>query len=1170
LPIGLGEHSEVRAVGVGQGREGHGHSSQLIGVAGPFTATGGGEHGGAAWGVLGAAARGSAAEAGEERCSGGTGVSEAARSGTDSAGAVGPRLDMRTLGAKRTGGSSGELAAAHALLLTASAGSSVRGAELEDEGLSVTTVDYAEAFDGDGATLAAVTEALERRVRDGDFSLIYVEEPCLWSLPSGVAAGIAAALTRAAVVSGTAWLVEGFGDAAAAVEGRGVTCWDSADLAHVLQRARAVVWSVQEDELITDHLDGCSFAVAPWMLHESGGQSGVLHGATARLLGSAQHRAGMLGAAARRAEAGGAPLLEAAELGARQAVVGGAVADGPDLTPGIRAACADAAWSPPRFASTRNLRAAPRSHLQMEPFSDSIWPAASRDTRRSKRSRKQQRGRTFPARVVCTDESSSAHGRTLAQQDLDTPEGPISVQQLFYDGVYETHVGRWMQQADAAAAAIQRRRAGETVNMPSVPTVVLDQLTQPAWARGVVFDCSDPTDCRPVRRSGASTVFRGAKQLDRARLRAVAAVLGWGDVDADIVRQAGGGGIEAGSACELLTVLTFHHAGLLDEVEAVAVAVAKDFVEEWTDRPVRHLPFVPCRMLPKNVVMQHKLRVLADGVTVEEYQKPRITTDASDGAAESVNAGVPREGRHVRLPTIQQQARAGAIIGTVADFVAAGEAPVRSQSYVVDAESAFRYCAMQEADLWTQCFVWWDAAGAAGVCVDRRMAFGGAYSPNRFERVSTLVAAHVQRRQAEVDAIHPLPPCAARWGAARRGWQSRGVLRHGSRETSPSYLQVYIDDFSGAALDDHIGNVAHLAGFEIDPVQTAALGGTPAAPGTRVFAHAQAAALGLSEVGLRAAPTKILVGDPIVALGFSVDTGGGRVMVPGKKRATMLADIGHHAGLAAEAKVPLARARTLVGRLVNLSQVSPELAAVLNGGYTATAPIRAQSSEPAVRRMALGSPAHVGWTALLGTAKGLLSANEGVAAAPQLRFPSRGEAGVFTSTTDASGNDGVGGYVFVAGRPDTIVIVSELWPADVQAAKDEDGRPIAERTGRPTFSMPAAELFGALAVPRAAAAALGVQPSAVYAVGDCQPAIGAINRASSGCAQMHAIVTNSRAWCAHWLAVHVPREANVDADRLSHPHLAASVEADARRAGLSVVRAAFLVTDWEALRAAIG
>jgi hypothetical protein len=212
----------------------------------------------------------------------------------------------------------------------------------------------------------------------------------------------------------------------------------------------------------------------------------------------------------------------------------------------------------------------------------------------------------------------------------------------------------------------------------------------------------------------------------------VVADLDWDSVDPDIVRQAGGGGVEAGSDCELLTVLAFHHPGLLDAVGAVAVAVDNDIHEQWTDRPVRHLPFVPCRLLPKNVVMQHKVRVLADGETVEEYLKPRITTDMSDGALESVNAGVSLDGRHISLPTIQQHARAGAVIETVADFLEEGDAPVHARSYVVDAESAFRYCPMQEADLWTQCFLWWDEDAVAGVCVDRRMAFGGAYSPKPF------------------------------------------------------------------------------------------------------------------------------------------------------------------------------------------------------------------------------------------------------------------------------------------------------------------------------------------------------------------------------------------------------------------------------------------------------
>ena len=62
--------------------------------------------------------------------------------------------------------------------------------------------------------------------------------------------------------------------------------------------------------------------------------------------------------------------------------------------------------------------------------------------------------------------------------------------------------------------------------------------------------------------------------------------------------------------------------------------------------------------------------------------------------------------------------------------------------------AAFRYCVLQLADLWTQVFVWWEWRNGqlwVGFCIDLRLAFGGAYSPNRFQRVTCLVMAHVQR-----------------------------------------------------------------------------------------------------------------------------------------------------------------------------------------------------------------------------------------------------------------------------------------------------------------------------------------------------------------------------------------------------------------------------------------
>ena len=56
-------------------------------------------------------------------------------------------------------------------------------------------------------------------------------------------------------------------------------------------------------------------------------------------------------------------------------------------------------------------------------------------------------------------------------------------------------------------------------------------------------------------------------------------------------------------------------------------------------------------------------------------------------------------------------------------------------------------------------------------------------------------------------------------------------------------------------------------------------------------------------------------------------------------------------------------------------------------------------------------------------------------------------------------------------------------------------------------------------------------------------------------------------WC--WLAAQVPREANVDADRLSHPHLLPAVLAEAELAGLRAIRVQPDESDWALLRQAI-
>eukprot|EP00965_Chrysotila_dentata_P205626 6183066-Pleurochrysis_carterae.AAC.1 len=61
--------------------------------------------------------------------------------------------------------------------------------------------------------------------------------------------------------------------------------------------------------------------------------------------------------------------------------------------------------------------------------------------------------------------------------------------------------------------------------------------------------------------------------------------------------------------------------------------------------------------------------------------------------------------------------------------------------------------------------------GGGGI-VDRRMGFGGAFAPKRFERVSMLVAAWVRRKQRLLDEQQPYPPAVRRW-AQRRAQEHR-------------------------------------------------------------------------------------------------------------------------------------------------------------------------------------------------------------------------------------------------------------------------------------------------------------------------------------------------------------------------------------------------------------
>ena len=119
--------------------------------------------------------------------------------------------------------------------------------------------------------------------------------------------------------------------------------------------------------------------------------------------------------------------------------------------------------------------------------------------------------------------------------------------------------------------------------------------------------------------------------------------------------------------------------------------------------------------------------------------------------------------------------------------------------------------------------------------------------------------------------------------------------------------------------------------------------------------------------------------------------------------------------------------------------------------------------------------------------------------------------------------------------------------------------------------MPAAELFAAVAVPWVVSEAAAFAVAAVCAIGDCSPAAAALNRGSSPKPPLRVLLLAGRRLTERWLGVDVPRDFNVDPDRLSHPSQLQSVIADVEAAGYvaRVVSIHERHAVWETLRDAI-
>ena len=273
---------------------------------------------------------------------------------------------------------------------------------------------------------------------------------------------------------------------------------------------------------------------------------------------------------------------------------------GAHLPPETRAEVEAMRSVPPRWASHRRLETASDAEVEQRPYPEVIpeFQVPAEPSRAAGQPRASQRGQGPPP---------------------EPPAGPIHVARLFLPGVYE-RVLQWLAMAEEAMQGM--RRGG----YHRVPDLVVTQLELQPWARGIIWDCRTADACVPMEPSDEATRFPGGHQLDRSLFRRYARAMGG---DADIAETVGRGGLESYSEATLDCLFSFHHAGFAQAFEKGEAAVNAEVEAEFASMAFAHPPIVPCRVCPRNVILQLRPRLLAGQrdasgrPAVEEYAKKR-------------------------------------------------------------------------------------------------------------------------------------------------------------------------------------------------------------------------------------------------------------------------------------------------------------------------------------------------------------------------------------------------------------------------------------------------------------------------------------------------------------------------------------------------------------------
>ena len=853
----------------------------------------------------------------------------------------------------------------------------------------------------------------------------------------------------------------------------------------------------------------------------------------------------------------------------------GEIGWGAELHPTIREAVERARNEPPSFASFRKLEPMPAAHRWAAPIPTPHDTPAECSTDKPSASWTVEEGGADDERAASWPDGARRPPRPNAVPMPGAPPRPIAYEQIWRrvpeDGHRRTGYDMIVEWAAKAHEASRRLCQGDDYDDPG--TLVVPNSLKEEWARPWLLDTRDAGDVLPVRRSSRHTQFDGVRQADRGEFRAAGERNGWCEVDPDIMAQQGEGGIESRSFAGRYSVFEFHHAGFRHHFELANEVNAKEYGESWLLGPFAMPPFEPMRSLPHNVVMQLKQKI-DDESNLYTKLGARVTTDGSAFDADSINASVQRQDRTTVMPTAQSHASGAGIT----DAIVRRQSPFRAEQYVNDLSSAYRFLLMARTCWHEQCsylvIVLVDPAGRRRVLmgwfVDPRLYFGGSYGPNRFERVARLKRAEVRRRQRAFDEAQPLPPGVLRVLAERSELQAAGLLPAGADQVTLGYLQVFIDDESGATANDPVSmpadvNVSDSAAPRFIDVaailrDTASLGARPSRQSTRVVAHCCIAIDAALALGLQVAQGKSVCGDGIVVLGLRTDVCADRLDCPPAKAAVMTAELGVMREQATNGSpVDRAMVERNVGRLCNISQVDPSVLFLIHVGYAlinaATRPT-AQSPRRRQRWLHLkrGGSTAIKLVAMVDNSVASLAEARGVPLVTAPAFPSRTAAGTLVTITDASGEDGAGGFAFMAGKPKEVWVVHAPWPADVRAALARSAMPHALRqqsAPAPVMSMPAGELFVPWAVTEAVRDA-GQTVLRTVAVMDCKPAVFALSAGKSKAPLLRSILGAARASIEQWLGVHVTRDYNTDADLLSHPATVHEVVARAVDAGLEV------------------